>query len=83
MAPVSRPTDSPHHVEASDGTSVFGSLPLSVVEVGWHSDHGVRDWVAQVGLRHFLEVNEKSSVTQLTNRTRVDLFLPRCGIAKP
>lgn len=33
--------DDSHHVQASDGTGVLGSLALSIVEVSGDGDHGM------------------------------------------
>ena len=46
------------NVEAGDGTSVFGSLTLGVVEVSGNSDDGVFNWFAQVCFGDFLHLEE-------------------------
>lgn len=40
--------DDPLDIQASNDTSVLGGLPLSIIEVGWDSDHCMLDGLAQV-----------------------------------
>merc|ERR1719431_1335261 len=42
--------DDPKDIQAANDSSILGGLPLAVVEVGWHGDHGILDVVAQVSL---------------------------------
>ena len=48
--------DDTENVEASDGTSVLGSLTLVVVEVGRNSDDSLLDLLAELGLSNFLHL---------------------------
>ena len=53
-----RLVDDPEHVEAGDLASVFGRLPLRVVEVSRHGDDCLLDLVAEIvfsGLLHLLK----------------------------
>ena len=51
----------PHNVKASNGSSIFSSLTLSIIEVSWHSDDSMSDLLAQVGLCSFLHLCEHHS----------------------
>ena len=48
--------DDAGHFQAGDLAGVLGGLPLGVVEVGRHRDHGLVDLVAQVGFGGLLEL---------------------------
>mmetsp|Transcript_18303 Transcript_18303/g.50201 ORF Transcript_18303/g.50201 Transcript_18303/m.50201 type:complete len:281 (-) Transcript_18303:50-892(-) len=48
----------PEHLEPGDGPCVFGRLPLSVVEVRRHCDHGVFDAGSQIRLRGLFQLAE-------------------------
>lgn len=51
-----RLVDDTENVEASNGTGVLGSLTLVVVEVGWDSDDGLGDLLAQLDLGDLLHL---------------------------
>jgi hypothetical protein len=44
------------NVETSDGTGILGSLTLVVVEVSGHSDNGLLNLLAELGLSNFLHL---------------------------
>ena len=46
----SRLVNDTEDVEASNGTSILGSLTLVVVEIGWDSDDGLGDGFSELGL---------------------------------
>lgn len=50
--------DDPHDIESSNGASILGGLPLSVIEVSRHSDYGMSDFVTKVSLGRFLHLYE-------------------------
>lgn len=50
--------DDTENVEASNGTSVLGGLPLVVVEVGGDGDDGLLDLLAELGLGDLLHLDE-------------------------
>jgi len=43
-------------VQTGDGTGILGSLTLVVVEVGGHSDNGLLDSLAELGLSNLLHL---------------------------
>lgn len=51
-----RLVDDTENVEASNGTGVLGSLTLVVVEVGWNSDDGLGNLLAQLDLGDLLHL---------------------------
>jgi hypothetical protein len=53
-----RLVDNTENVEASNGTSVLGGLPLVVVEVGGDGDNGLLDLLAELGLSDLLHLDE-------------------------
>ena len=53
-----RLVDDTENVEASNGTSVLGGLPLVVVEVGGDGDDGLLDLLAELGLSDLLHLGE-------------------------
>ena len=53
-----RLVDDTENVEASNGTSVLGGLPLVVVEVGGDGDDGLLDLLAELGLGNLLHLDE-------------------------
>jgi len=53
-----RLVDDTENVEASNGTSVLGGLPLVVVEVGGDGDDGLLDLLAELGLGDLLHLDE-------------------------
>ena len=52
-----RLVDDTENVEAGNGTSVLGGLPLVVVEVGGHGDDGLGDLLAELGLSDLLHLS--------------------------
>jgi hypothetical protein len=53
-----RLVDDTEDVEASNGTSILGGLPLVVVEVCGNSDDGLLDLLAELGLGNLLHLEE-------------------------
>ena len=53
-----RLVDDPRDLQAGDLAGVLGRLPLAVVEIGRHRDHGLADLVPQVALGRLLELAE-------------------------
>jgi len=51
-----RLVDDTEDIQASDGTSIFGSLALIVVEVGGDGDNGLLDLLAELGLSNLLHL---------------------------
>lgn len=37
--------DNSHHIQSSNGSGILGCLTLSIVEVSWHSDDSMRDFL--------------------------------------
>ena len=50
--------DDTHHIEASNDTSILGSLTLRVVEVSRHRDDGILHFAAEVGSGSFTHLQE-------------------------
>lgn len=59
--------DDTENVEASDGTSVLGSLTLVVVEVGRHRDDGLLNLLAELGLGNLLHLLFASGQCRVRN----------------
>jgi hypothetical protein len=53
-----RLVDNTENVEASNGTSVLGGLPLVVVEVGGDGNNGLLDLLAELGLSDLLHLDQ-------------------------
>src|ERR1700730_14471774 len=50
--------DDSENVEVGNPSSVFGGLPLGIVEVGWNGDHRVCHLSAEVSLCRFFQLPE-------------------------
>mmetsp|Transcript_1517 Transcript_1517/g.3274 ORF Transcript_1517/g.3274 Transcript_1517/m.3274 type:complete len:414 (+) Transcript_1517:607-1848(+) len=50
--------DDTEHIQTGDGTSILGSLPLGIVEVGRNSDHSVLDLLAKERFGSLLHLGE-------------------------
>mmetsp|Transcript_80485 Transcript_80485/g.203498 ORF Transcript_80485/g.203498 Transcript_80485/m.203498 type:complete len:354 (+) Transcript_80485:315-1376(+) len=63
--------DDTQHIHTRDGAGILSRLPLRVIEVGWHRDHGVIDLAAEVCLCGLLHLQQYHGAHFL----RVKLFL--------
>ena len=48
--------NNPHDIEASNNSSIFGGLPLRIVEVGWNCDDHILDRLTKVCLSSLLHL---------------------------
>jgi len=58
----SRLIDDTENVQPRNGSSILGRLPLVVVEVGWNSDDGLLDLLAELDLSDFLHLCNMSAM---------------------
>jgi len=54
----SRLVDDTLDVEASDGSSILGSLSLTIIEIGWDSDDSTGDGLSEISLSDFLHLGQ-------------------------
>mmetsp|Transcript_96514 Transcript_96514/g.300543 ORF Transcript_96514/g.300543 Transcript_96514/m.300543 type:complete len:167 (-) Transcript_96514:435-935(-) len=50
--------DDAQHIQPRNGTRILCRLPLGIVEVRWHRDHGVFDLLSQIILCSLLHLSE-------------------------
>jgi len=50
--------DNTGNIESSNGSGIFGGLPLRVVEIGWDSDNSGAHALSKVSLSNFLHLDK-------------------------
>ena len=66
--------DDAQHVQPGDLAGVLRSLALRVVEIGGHRDHGLGDFLTQIGFRGFLQLGQDHR-RDLRGRHRLALYV--------